>query len=184
MAEILASYPTATLGECGLDRWITTPPIEIQMPVFLAQLRLANLLDIPITIHCLKAWEKLFEAFSEVAPPSRFLLHSFTGSIEIARRLIPLGAYFSFSGHFLHERKAQVREVFRQLPHDRILLESDGPSMLPPPQFVTHPLSGDLNHPGNLPAIGAGLATILGLSVQATAELTRINSNYFSNRKT
>jgi TatD DNase family protein len=52
-------------------------------------------------------------------------MHSFGGSIEVAERLLKKGVWFSFSGYFLHERKRKVLEVFRQLPQDGILLETD-----------------------------------------------------------
>lgn len=67
-------------------------------------------------------------------------------------------------------------EVFRQLPHDRILLETDAPDMLPPLEIVTHPLPGNHNHPANLPAIGHALAAALGLSPETLAEITRDNA--------
>lgn len=176
LASLLDKHPQATIGECGLDQWISEPPMEIQRPVFIAQLRLARMLDRPLTIHCLKAWGALFEAFAEAPPPSRFLMHSFGGSIETARRLIPLGAYFSFSGHFLHPRKSAVLDVIRQLPPDRILLETDAPDMLPPPEIITHPLPENHNHPANLPAIGHALAAALDISPETLAELTRRNA--------
>jgi TatD DNase family protein len=176
LRSLLENHPQASIGECGLDTWISEPSMEIQQPVFLDQLRLARELGRPLTIHCLKAWSALFDAFSEAPPPPRFLMHSFGGSIETARRLIPRGAYFSFSGHFLHPRKSSVLEVFRQLPHDRILLETDAPDMLPPAEFLTHPLPGNHNHPANLPAIGHALAAALGMSPETLAEITRDNA--------
>ena len=103
-------------------------------------------------------------------------MHSFGGSIETARRLIPLGAYFSFSGHFLHPRKSAILEVFRQLPSDRILLETDAPDMLPPPEIITHPLPENQNHPANLPAIGRALADALKMTPEALANLTSENA--------
>lgn len=176
LQSLLEKHPHASIGECGLDQWISTPSLEIQVPIFLQQLRLARQLDRPITIHCLKAWQPLFDSFATHSPPSRFLMHSFGGSIEIARRLIPLGAFFSFSGYFLHPRKATVIEVFKQLPPERILLETDAPDMLPPTEFITHPLSENYNHPANLPAIGQALAAAIGMTHQALAELTCENA--------
>lgn len=176
LSILLEKHPQASIGECGLDQWITHPPLAIQHPVFMDQLRIAREMDRPLTIHCLKAWGTLFECFAETRPPTRFLMHSFGGSIEIARRLIPLGAYFSFSGHFLHPRKSAVVEVFRQLPHDRILLETDAPDMLPPDEIVTHPLPENHNHPANLPAIGQALATDLGMTAESLAKLTFDNA--------
>ncbi len=176
LACLLENHPHASIGECGLDSWISEPPMEIQRPVFIDQLRLARELDRPLTIHCLKAWGALFDAFAEAPPPARFLMHSFGGSIETARRLVPLGAFFSFSGHFLHPRKSAVLDVFRQLPSDRILLETDAPDMLPPVNFITHPLPETHNHPANLPAIGHALAAALGMPAVTLAENTRRNA--------
>lgn len=172
LAGLLEEHPQASVGECGLDSWISEPALEIQRPIFADQLRLAREMDRPVTIHCLKAWGALLEAFKESPSPPRFLMHSFGGSIETARRLIPLGAYFSFSGYFLHPRKSAVLEVFRQLPPDRILLETDAPDMLPPTEFITRPLPENHNHPANLATIGHGLAKALGMLPEALAEIT------------
>jgi TatD DNase family protein len=176
LQTLLENHPQASIGECGLDTWISEPPLAIQRPVFLDQLRLAREMDRLVTIHCLKAWGALFDALSEAPPPTRFLMHSFGGSIETARRLIQLGAFFSFSGHFLHPRKSAVLDVFRQLPPDRILLETDAPDMLPPAEFITHPLPGNHNHPANLPAIGHALAAALGIAPDIFAKLTNDNA--------
>jgi TatD DNase family protein len=176
LQTLLESHPQASIGECGLDQWISHPPIDVQRPVFIGQIRLAREMDRPLTVHCLKAWGALFEAFAEAPPPARFLMHSFGGSIETARRLIPHGAYFSFSGHFLHPRKHAMIEVFRSLPPDRILLETDAPDMLPPADTITHPLPEHRNHPANLPAIGLALAAALGMRAADLAALTRDNA--------
>jgi len=175
LACLLEKHPQASIGECGLDQWVSSPPLEIQRPVFMAQLELAREMRRPVTIHCLKAWGPLMDALAE-CPPPRFLMHSYGGSIESARRLLPLGAFFSFSGHFLHPRKAAVLEVFRQLPRDRILMETDAPDMPPPDEIITHPLPQKLNHPANLSVIGSGLAAALGMEAQALANLTRVNA--------
>lgn len=176
LKKLLEKHPAASIGECGLDQWISTPALEIQRPVFLDQLRLASELDRPVTIHCLKAWGTLFDAFAEVLPPRRFLMHSFGGSIETSRWLVQAGAFFSFSGHFLQPRKSAVLAVFRQLPKDRILLETDAPDMLPPDTAIRHPLPGNHNHPANLPAIGEALAAALGMPPEELAALTRDNA--------
>jgi len=176
LAGWLEEFPQAGLGECGLDRGTWAPGVEVQWPVFLAQVRLARQLQRFLTIHCVRAWGLLLEALAEEAPPPRFLVHGFAGSVEIARRLLPLGAYFSFSGEFLQARRAAVLNVFRQLPPERILLEPDAPDMLPPPAWVSHPLPDSCNHPANLPAIGSGLATALGMPAAALAELTTKNA--------
>lgn len=176
LAALLKQYPQASIGECGLDQWVSTPSLETQRRIFTDQLNLAREMERPVTIHCLKAWGPLFEVFKETPPPSRFLMHSFGGSIEIARRLIPLGACFSFSGYFLHPRKSAVLDVFRQLPSDRILLETDAPDMLPPEEIITHPLPENHNHPANLAIIGETLANALEMDGETLAHLTRKNT--------
>jgi len=175
LLDLLEKYPKSSVGECGLDGWISSPSIEVQQPVFQAQLRIARELDRPITIHALKAWEPLFEAFENEPPPNRFLMHSFGGSWEIAQRLIPLGAYFSFSGYFLQGRKSAVLETFRKIPRDRILLETDSPDMLPPEEFITHPLAENRHHPANLASIATALAKSLNITPEVLADITREN---------
>lgn len=176
LADLLERNPTATIGECGLDQWISTPSIATQTPVFRDQIALACQLDRTATIHCLRAWEPLFDVFQETPPPSRFLMHSFGGSLEIARRLLPFGAYFSFSGYFLQPRKSKVLEVYRSLPPDRILVETDAPDMMPPVEFVTHPLADTVNHPANLASIACALGKSLNLPPNQLSE--QISANF------
>lgn len=173
---LLDAFPTAGIGECGIDAWIDSPSLEIQRPIFLDHLRMARETGRSLTIHCLKAWGALFHCFDQQPPPSRFLMHSYGGSIETARRLLPLGAYFSFSGHFLHPRKNAVPSVFQKLPTDRILLETDAPDMTPPDPHVTHPLPNGTNHPANLSAIGIALAAELGMKPALLAGLVASNA--------
>jgi TatD DNase family protein len=152
------SDPVASVGEVGVDGWVKSPGMEVQLPVFIKQAELAAETGRVMTVHCLKAWEKLFEAMDRAAAwPEKFLMHSFGGSLEVAERLVRKGAWFSFSGHFLHERKRKVLEVFRKLPEDRILLETDAPDMIPPEDFVTFSLGAGVNHPANLRRIAEAL---------------------------
>ncbi len=176
LAGLLDEFPRAGVGECGLDRREGAPGMELQVPLFLAQVRLARDRCRTLTIHCVKAWGLLTAALAEEPPPPRFVLHGFAGSVETARQLLPLGAYFSFSGEFLQARRAAVLDVFRQLPPERILLETDAPDRLPPPAWVSHPLPDSCNHPANLPAIGHGLADALSMQLADIADLTTRNA--------
>src|SRR5690606_13359001 len=143
---------------------------------FLPQIALARDRDLPLTIHALKAWQPLLDAFAEEPPPARgFLLHSFGGSPELARRFAAMGAYFSFSGHFLHPRKAKTLDSFKAVPADRLLLETDALDMLPPESFISHPLPDGMNHPANLPRIASGLAEALDIPVADLLQRTRRN---------
>ncbi|BCX49915.1 deoxyribonuclease [Haloferula helveola] len=159
LRSFLDRFPHASIGECGLDRWVDEPALEEQRAVFLPQIALARERNLPLTIHALKAWGPLLEALSDEAPPEGgFLLHSFGGTPELVCQFARFGARFSFSGHFLHPRKSKVLDAFRTVPVDRLLLETDAPSMAPPAEFITHPLPDGQNHPANLAAIARELA--------------------------
>ncbi|MEM1082556.1 MAG: TatD family hydrolase [Verrucomicrobiota bacterium] len=164
LTSFLDRFPRASIGECGLDRWVDQPSLDEQLAAFLPQLALARERQLPITIHALKAWGPLLEALEQEAPHAGgFLLHSFGGTPELVAQLVPLGARFSFSGHFLQPRKAKVLDAYRAVPPDRLMLETDAPDMLPPAEVVTHPLPDAQNHPANLPAIARTLASQLRL---------------------
>ena len=163
LREILLRFPNSGVGEIGLDRWIESHDIEDQLLVFRDQLFLAVELDRPCTIHCLRAWNQLLKELKACETLPRFLVHSFGGSIETGRKLADFGAYFSFSGHFLHSRKEKVIEVFRQLLTDRILVETDAPDMLPPESDRPFGVD-DVNHPANLASIRNRLVQLVGIT--------------------
>jgi TatD DNase family protein len=161
---ILEGDSRATVGETGVDGWVDSPEMDIQREVFKKQVEIAAEMDRVMTVHCLKAWEELFEVMDEVAEwPAKFLMHSFGGTIELAERLMKHdGVMFSFSGYFLHERKQNVLDVFKKLPKDRILLETDAPEMMPPDEFIDFPLEENVNHPANLGKIADELGRQIG----------------------
>ena len=175
----LDSVPNACIGECGLDRWMEGHDIEKQTAIFVKQLQLATERNLPISIHCLKAWGPLIEVLESNPLPERgFLLHSYGGSAELVPRLAKLGAYFSFSGYFLHSRKHKVRDAFLRVPSDRLLLETDAPDMLPPENVISHPLPGGLNHPANLVAIYQAATTFLDTAAINDNSLTFFLKNH------
>jgi TatD DNase family protein len=176
----LGRFPNASIGEIGLDGWVEGPSLDEQQEVFLPQLVLARERNLPVTIHALKAWEPLFDAFKRESPPGRLLLHSFGGSTELMERLVPMGARFSFSGYFLQPKKAKVLETFKAVPRDRLLLETDAPEMMPPDEFISHPTER-MNHPANLAGIAAGLAGALDIDLdKLTEQTTRNHIAFFS----
>jgi TatD DNase family protein len=183
------------IGEIGLDRWILDrarpddsrlaglrrASLDEQLDAFTWQLALAAERDLPVTIHCIDAWGALADALRRTPRPARgFLLHAYGGSAEMARELIALGAYFSFNGYFLGDRQSAKREVFKTLPADRLLVETDAPAMPPPAGRRTHELprladGNPINHPANLGAVYAGLSEIRGISLPSLTGLAAHN---------
>lgn len=175
LRQRLEADPRATVGEIGVDGWVDAPGMGVQREVFLRQVRMAAEMRRVMTVHCLKAWGELFSVMDEVAVwPERFLMHSFGGSAEVAERLLKKGGWFSFSGYFLEGRKAKVLEVFRGLPRERVLLETDAPEMMPPGEVVEFPLVGGVNHPANLRGIARAFQLEMGME---SWELEMIGEN-------
>ena len=166
LLHFLDNIPHACVGECGLDRWIENHNITLQKEIFITQLEIATQRNLPLSIHCLKAWGALIDILESHQLPERgFLIHSYGGSAELVPRLAKLGAYFSFSGYFLHEKKSNILDVFKVVPPDRLLMETDAPDMLPPESSITHQLSNDMNHPANLQSIFNQASKLLDTSL-------------------
>jgi len=174
LRALLESHPNAGVGEIGLDRWIEGYDPKVQAEVFLAQLALAAELNRATTIHCLQAWGALDELLRAHPLPKRsFLIHAYGGPQEMVAGFAKLGAYFSFNAYFLHERKGRQREVFRHIPADRLLIETDAPDMLPPEEFIRFPLRDAagkaVNHPAHIELAYEELAEIRDVSVEELA---------------
>lgn len=180
LERLLAANPQAAVGEVGLDRWIEGHDLADQSEVLRAQLALATRHQRPVTIHCLRAWGPLAEILrTEPLPGCGFLIHAYGGPWEMTRDFLDRGAFFSFNAYFLHERKAAAREVFQRLPADRILMETDAPDMLPPPERSVHLLTdaegGPVNHPGNLALAYRSLAELRSVPLDALIAQVREN---------
>ena len=180
LTRFLDQWPSA-VGEIGLDRWKPGLSYEGQEEVFVAQLRLASERDLPVSIHCLQTWGRMHALLRESPRPQRgFLLHSYGGPQEMVAPLAKLGAYFSFPGYYLHERKSRHRETFKHVPPARLLVETDAPDQLLPDNLIRYPLADvegkALNHPANLEAVYEGLADALGETVGAVA--SRVEENF------
>ena len=180
LERFLDEIPSA-IGEIGLDRWKPDLPYAGQEEAFRTQLRLAAERDRPVSVHCLQAWGRLHDLLRENPRPAcGFMLHSFGGPAEMIPAFTKLGAYFSFPGYFLNDRKFRQREAFKLVPPARLLIETDAPDQLLPAEKNLHPLAGAdgkaLNHPANLPAVYAGLAEILGEKIKSLS--ARVEENF------
>jgi TatD DNase family protein len=180
LVRFLDRVPSA-VGEIGLDRWKPDLPYEGQEDAFTWQLRLAAERNLPASIHCLQAWGRLHELLRDTARPERgFLLHSYGASKEMIEPLAKLGAYFSFPGYFMHERKARQCETFQHVPLDRLLIETDAPDQLLPASDNLFPLNDSagqpLNHPANLVRIYEFMARARQMPLETFA--TQIEENF------
>ncbi|MBT6790209.1 MAG: TatD family hydrolase, partial [Verrucomicrobia bacterium] len=105
-----------------------------------------------------------------------FLLHSYGGPAEMVEPLAKLGAYFSFPGAFAHDRKTRQRDAFRQVPAERLLIETDAPDQALPDDRVAQPLSQAINHPANITAVYGAAAELLAQAPNDLAK--RMEENF------
>jgi TatD DNase family protein len=166
--ERLAREPrVVAIGECGLDYHYDYSPRDVQRAVFEWHIALAKELDKPIIVHNRESTDDMVEILSRSG--GRGILHSYTESLEVARRLVDLGYYISFSGIVTFKSAESLRDVARGLPLDRVLIETDTPYLAPVPY------RGRDNEPAYVVAIAELLAKLWGVTVERVAEQTTAN---------
>ncbi|MDG2253833.1 MAG: TatD family hydrolase [Opitutaceae bacterium] len=185
--EACLNRPNVAVGEIGLDRWIEGHDIEAQMEAFRFQFRLAQSRELPISIHCLRAWGLLHDLLKEEGCSVRgFLLHSYAGPLEMVETFVALGARFSFSGYFASDDKSKKRAAFDRVPLDRLLIESDAPDMLGPEELMLEELRDKngrpINSPLNLPRIYEYVAGMRNMSLEMLIPVVAENFETFFHR--
>jgi TatD DNase family protein len=157
----LAQKPkVVALGEIGLDYHYDHSPRDVQKQVLIRQMELARELRLPIIIHCRDAWADLYQA-AEIHWKSAGLggiLHCFSGSLDDARKFLDWGFLISFAGNLTFPKAAGLREVAREIPLDRLLIETDCPYLAPAPY------RGKRNEPAYVRGVAQELARLRGLS--------------------
>jgi TatD DNase family protein len=123
------------VGETGLDQHYNFSPVDDQIAVFRVHAEAARTLDKTLIIHTREADGAMAELLEEEAGkgPLRILMHCYTSGPELARRALNIGAYFSFSGIMTFKNADDVRAIAREVPLDRIIVETDCPYLAPVP---------------------------------------------------
>ncbi|MBV8100069.1 MAG: TatD family hydrolase [Verrucomicrobia bacterium] len=183
LEQWLIADPKAHVGEVGLDLWMPDPDLSAQIEILQRSLQIAQRNHRAITIHCLQAWEQLLDVLRLERLPARgFLLHAYSGPLELVEPFAELGAYFSFSGYFLNPGKEQRLAPFSEIPADRLLAETDAPSMPLPDSHTEFGLppqpDGEIvNHPGNIRAVYAALSALRKVDLSDLIEICAKNAN-------
>ena len=159
-------------GEIGLDYHYNHSPRDVQRLVFQRQLRIARKLKLPVVIHSREANEETIEIIcAEFSGYDRAgVLHCFGGDLQMAQAAIDLGFYISFAGNLTFKKGGDLREVARQLPLERLLVETDCPYLTPVPY------RGKRNEPARVVETGKCLAELHGIEA---ADLGRITGENF-----
>ena len=131
--EFVKNEKVKAIGEIGLDYyWEENPPREVQKEVFRAQMKLADELNLPVVIHDRDAHKDTLEIMKEF-PHVIGVVHCFSGSVEFAKECIKLGYYIGFTGVLTFKNAKKLVDVCREIPAERMLVETDCPFMAPVP---------------------------------------------------
>ncbi len=168
--EELATQPkVVAVGECGLDYYYNHSPKAEQQKMLRYQIELALENDLPIIFHVREAFDDfwpIFESYEGI----RGVLHSFTDSAANMKKGIDAGLYIGVNGIATFAKDSEQLAVYKSIPLDRLLLETDAPFLTPVPH------RGKTNEPQYIPNIAAFLAELREENVQTLADATTKNA--------
>ncbi len=159
------------IGETGLDYFYTNSRPEAQRASFLAHIAAARETGLPLIVHARDADKETMEILSAEREQGAFpgVIHCFTGSRALAERAVALGLYISFSGILTFKKAEELREIARDLPEDRLLVETDAPFLAPVPH------RGKTNEPSFVVHTAQCLATVRDMPMERLERVTTDN---------
>ena len=157
------------VGEIGLDyHWLDACPKDRQQEVFATQLELARELALPVAVHDREAHADTLEFLKKYKPAG--VVHCFSGSWETAREILDLGMYIGLGGVVTFKNARHAVEVARNIPLERLVLETDAPYMAPVPY------RGKRNDSSLIPLVAEKIGELRGLEAQAVLDITAENA--------
>lgn len=163
------------LGETGLDFHYDFAPRDRQEQVFRAQLELACRVGRPVVIHARESEARVCDVLSDYpALAGRVVFHCYADGVEIARRILDMGMWLSFTGIVTFRGAERVREAARFVPRERIMVETDAPYLAPEPVRKVRP-----NEPAFVAHTARFLAELRGEPFEAFAAATTANAERF-----
>ncbi len=169
----LASHPKCVgIGEAGLDYHYDRAPRDVAARVFRTHIAAARESGLPLVIHNRDSDEDMAAILEDEMGKGAFkaLLHCFTGSRQLAERALAIGLSISFSGVLTFKKSDELREIARNVPRERLLVETDAPFLAPVPY------RGNLNEPAFVKETAKVLAEVKGVSEAELASLTSANA--------
>lgn len=161
----------AAIGEVGIDCYWSKEFLDQQKEVFRIQLEMASRLDLPVIIHSRESTELIINILKENKHlGSRGVFHAYSGSKETFRELEKLGDWYIGIGGVLTYKKASIAETVKEIPLERILLETDSPYLTPVP------FRGKRNESSYVPYIAQKLSELTGRDILEIAGTTTTNA--------
>lgn len=170
--EELSKHPKIIgIGEMGLDYHWDKSPKDIQKEVFRKQIALAKRVQLPIIIHNREATQDCVDILKEEnASEVGGIMHSFSGSNEIADEILKMNFYISLGGPVTFKNAKQPKEVAQHIPLDRLLVETDAPYLSP------QPYRGKRNEPARVKLVAEQIAELRGISYEEVCKATTENA--------
>ncbi|WP_026395161.1 TatD family hydrolase [Acetobacterium malicum] len=171
LTEWASKEKVVAIGEIGLDYHYDYSPRDVQQEVFIRQLIIAKAVALPIVIHNRESMEDMVKILKEYFTPEYGgIMHSYSGSVEMAKVFLDMGFHLSISGPLTFSNARKLPEVVAMMPLDRLLIETDSPYLTPTPH------RGKRNEPAYVRFVAAEIARIRGITVEAVAEITTANA--------
>lgn len=172
--EALAKHEKCVaIGEIGLDYYWVSDNKEEQKALFEEQLILANKLKLPVIVHDRDAHGDTLEILKKHRPKG--VVHSFSGSPEMAKEILKLGMYIGIGGVITFKNAKRLPEVVEMLPEDRFLLETDAPYLTPVPH------RGEINNSAMIYFAAQKIAEIRSTSLERILSSARRNTEILFN---
>lgn len=171
--QLCGHEKVVAIGEIGLDYHYDDVPRETQIYWFDRQMALAAELGMPVVVHEREAHGDGMAVVRKWADQVPGVFHCFSGSAEMARELVKLGWYVSFTGVVTFKNARRALEAIEAVPMDRIMIETDAPYLAPVPY------RGERNHSGYVPKVAEKIAEIKGLTTEEVAAITMENGKKF-----
>ncbi|MDA7552381.1 TatD family hydrolase [Candidatus Pelagibacter sp.] len=160
------------VGETGLDFFYNHSDKDIQIKSFKNHIEASIELNLPLIVHSRSAEKETFEILNQYKEKSpKILMHCFTGSLEFANKLMDLNSYFSASGIITFKNSTELQNTFKQIPFNRLLIETDSPYLAP------IPMRGKKNEPSFIKFTAEKLASIKDIDFDQIEKLTTNNFN-------
>ena len=167
--NLMSNDKMVAIGEIGLDYFRNISDSNIQKKRLREQLKIALEIDKPVIIHNREADEDMIEILNEF-PEVSGVAHCFSSNLDMANQFLELGYYISFSGN-LTFKNSHLPSVAKELPLDRLLVETDSPFLSPVP------FRGKPNEPARVRYVAEKLAEIRNISLEEIANITSENAS-------
>lgn len=163
------------IGEIGLDYYWDKSFNDLQKEVFIKQIKLANELNLPISIHDREAHKDTFDILKEYNKNSTIIMHCFSGSLDFAKECVKAGFYLALGGVVTFKNAVKIKEVAKWIPIERLLLETDAPYLTPVPY------RGKENQPAYIKFTAQEIANLKEISFEEIDAITTSNAEKIFN---